>query len=49
MNSEREIDRIVKRIAEGYQPRKVILFGSHVWGEPTDDSDILAPDRGGNL
>jgi len=40
VNSELEIERIVKRIAEGYQPLKVILFGSHAWGEPTDDSDI---------
>jgi len=40
MNSETEIERIVKRIAEGYRPLKVILFGSHVWGEPTEDSDI---------
>ena len=40
MNSEREIERIVKRIAEGYRPLKVILFGSHAWGEPTEDSDI---------
>ncbi len=40
MNSEREIEGIVKRIAQGYQPLKVILFGSHAWGEPTDDSDI---------
>ena len=40
MNSEREIERIVKRIAEGYQPLKVILFGSHAWGQPREDSDI---------
>ncbi|HSB78235.1 MAG TPA: nucleotidyltransferase domain-containing protein [Candidatus Methylomirabilis sp.] len=40
MNSERAIERIVKQIAEGYQPLKVILFGSYAWGEPTDDSDI---------
>ena len=40
MNSETEIERIVKRIAEGYRPLKVILFGSHAWGEPTEDSDI---------
>ena len=40
VNTEREIERIVKRIAEGYQPLKVILFGSHAWGEPTEDSDI---------
>lgn len=40
MNSGREIERIVKQIAEGYRPLKVILFGSHAWGEPTEDSDI---------
>lgn len=40
MNSEREIERIIERIAEGYQPIKVILFGSHAWGQATEDSDI---------
>src|SRR3990172_11791072 len=40
MNTEREIEGIVKQIAEGYQPLKVILFGSHAWGQPTEDSDI---------
>lgn len=40
MNSEREIEGIVKRMAEGYQALKVILFGSHAWGQPTEDSDI---------
>jgi predicted nucleotidyltransferase len=40
MTSEQEIERLVKRIAEGYQPAKVILFGSHAWGQPTEDSDI---------
>jgi predicted nucleotidyltransferase len=40
MTREREIERIVKRIVEEYQPLRVILFGSHVWGQPTEDSDI---------
>ena len=40
MNCEREIETIVRRIADEYRPLKVILFGSHVWGKPTDDSDI---------
>ena len=40
MKSEREIEWIVKRIAEGYRPLKVILFGSYAGGQPTDDSDI---------
>jgi uncharacterized protein len=37
---EQEIERIVRRIAEGYQPIKVILFGSHAYGKPTADSDV---------
>ena len=40
MTSRHEIEHIVKRIAEGYQPLKVILFGSYAYGEPTPDSDI---------
>ena len=40
ISRQKEIECIVKRIAEGYQPLKVILFGSYAWGEPTDDSDI---------
>lgn len=40
MTRRQEIERVVKRIAEGYHPLKVILFGSYAWGEPTDDSDI---------
>jgi predicted nucleotidyltransferase len=40
MTKEQDIERIVKRIAEGYRPHKVILFGSHAWGQPTEDSDI---------
>ncbi len=35
-----EIERIVRRIVEGYRPAKVILFGSHAYGHPTADSDI---------
>lgn len=40
MSREQEIDRIVRRIVEGYQPLKVILFGSFAYGDPTEDSDI---------
>lgn len=36
----REIEIIVRRIAEGYKPLKVVLFGSHAYGEPTKDSDL---------
>jgi len=34
------INEIVDRISEGYKPKKVILFGSYAYGEPTEDSDI---------
>ena len=40
MTTQQEIERIVRRIAEGYQPIKVILFGSYAYGDPTADSDI---------
>ena len=32
--------KIVSRIAQGYQPKKIILFGSHAYGKPTADSDV---------
>ena len=34
------INRIVDKIVKEYRPEKVILFGSYVYGEPTEDSDI---------
>lgn len=34
------ISRIVEKIKEGYNPRKIILFGSYARGNPTEDSDI---------
>lgn len=34
------IAEIVDRISKGYSPKKVILFGSYAYGEPTEDSDI---------
>ncbi len=35
-----EIQRVVRQIAEGFRPRKVILFGSYAGGTPTADSDV---------
>ncbi len=40
MDSGQKIERIIKQIAEWYQPAKVTLFGSHAWGQPTVESDI---------
>jgi predicted nucleotidyltransferase len=40
MTRAQEIDWIVNRLAESYQPEKIILFGSYGWGGATKDSDI---------
>ena len=34
------IHALVSRIVDEYDPRQVILFGSHAYGEPDSDSDI---------
>ena len=34
------ISKLIETLIEKYSPEKVILFGSHAWGEPTKDSDI---------
>ena len=43
-NSTERIDNvihdIVEKLAAEYAPQRVILFGSHAYGNPTPDSDI---------
>ncbi|MBI1764397.1 MAG: nucleotidyltransferase domain-containing protein [Acidobacteria bacterium] len=34
------IRRICQQIAAAYQPARIILFGSHAYGQPTPDSDV---------
>jgi len=34
------LGKMVKALVREYRPQKIILFGSHVWGEPDLDSDI---------
>jgi hypothetical protein len=34
------LDEIVERLKEGLHPDKIILFGSHAYGKPNEDSDI---------
>lgn len=34
------LDEITRRLVAEFQPERVILFGSHAWGEPTEDSDV---------
>lgn len=31
---------VTRRIVEAVHPEKIILFGSHAWGQPTKDSDV---------
>jgi uncharacterized protein len=39
MNASAYISLLVERLLQ-IQPEKIILFGSHAYGEPTDDSDL---------
>lgn len=34
------ISRITEKIKEGYNPEKIILYGSFAYGKPDKDSDI---------
>jgi uncharacterized protein len=40
MITEEQIQAIVRRIMDGYQPDRIILFGSYAYGTPTEDSDL---------
>jgi predicted nucleotidyltransferase len=40
MISKRVIKKIVQEIVDHFHPRQVILFGSHAYGSPTEDSDV---------
>lgn len=35
-----EIQELTRRIAEEFHPDKIILFGSHAYGVPKENSDI---------
>lgn len=34
------LDDVVRRLAGEFDPDRIILFGSHAWGTPTEQSDI---------
>ena len=38
--TQEKIQEIVQKIVEGYQPERIILFGSYANGTPTEDSDL---------
>ena len=35
-----QIEDFARRVAEEFQPERIILFGSHAYGTPTEDSDV---------
>jgi len=40
MNDDEAVQWVVDTIRDEYQPEKIILFGSRIWGEPHRDSDL---------
>ncbi|HEV8157992.1 MAG: nucleotidyltransferase domain-containing protein [Acidobacteria bacterium] len=40
MNINTQIKNLCRQIVENFNPQKIILFGSHAYGEPTADSDV---------
>jgi predicted nucleotidyltransferase len=40
MIGRKQIEKIVKRIADKFKPEKIILFGSYAYGMPKKDSDL---------
>lgn len=39
-SNNKEIKRLCNKIAREFHPHKIILFGSHAYGEPEWDSDV---------
>lgn len=37
---ESNLQQIVGRLQDEFRPTKIILFGSHAWGEPSASSDV---------
>lgn len=40
MNIQSQINGLCKQIVDKFKPQKVILFGSHAYGKPNEDSDV---------
>jgi len=53
MVDEKSIFELSERIARGFQPERIILFGSYAYGQPSPDSDVdllvILPFEGRNL
>ena len=39
-SDDEKIKAVVDTIVRTFGPEKIILFGSHAWGTPTEDSDV---------
>ncbi len=39
------MQEVTRRLVEQFQPERIVLFGSHVWGTPTADSDLSDYER----
>jgi len=37
---EDKLQEVTKRIVEAFNPQRIIVFGSHAYGQPTPDSDV---------
>jgi predicted nucleotidyltransferase len=37
---EGKLKNVTNRIVEAFDPDRIIVFGSHVYGQPTPDSDV---------
>ncbi|MGI8789194.1 MAG: nucleotidyltransferase domain-containing protein [Pyrinomonadaceae bacterium] len=40
MRVNTKIKNLCRQIVENFSPQKIILFGSHAYGNPTKDSDV---------
>lgn len=40
MITRETITAVTKKIAQSFNPEKIILFGSYAWGKPEIDSDL---------
>ena len=38
--SDELLHEMTRRLVAEFQPEQVILFGSHAWGTPNEDSDV---------
>ena len=40
MKINAQIKNLCRQIVEGFNPQKIILFGSYAYGKPNEDSDV---------